>query len=75
MAKYYFHLQDHVAEFDKIGTDINSLAEARTEAIRFAGAMLADEPNLLDQDFLTVATCDEYENPLFTVEIRITRPD
>ena len=75
MPKYFFHLKDHVVEVDGIGTDIANVAEARVEAIKFAGGVLAEDPSLLSQDYLSVVTCDEDDQPLFTVEIRVKDPD
>ena len=42
MPRYYFHVMDGRALVDTEGTDLAGLMQARAEAIRTAGRILAD---------------------------------
>ena len=43
MPRYFFHVIDGRSIIDNEGTELSGLTEARTEAIRLAGAILRDE--------------------------------
>jgi len=43
MPRYFFHVIDGHDIIDNEGSEMSSLKEARTEAIRLAGAILRDE--------------------------------
>ncbi len=43
MPRYFFHVIDGRDIIDHEGTELSGLREARTEAIRLAGAILRDE--------------------------------
>lgn len=42
--RYFFNLQDGIAEVDLIGSEFPDLETARWQAIRFAGEVLQSEP-------------------------------
>ena len=75
MPRYFFHEADgHVAP-DKTGTELLDTAAARTEAIRFAGAVLADQPDLLDgNQHFRVEVADTGGRLLFTVVVLTITP-
>ena len=45
MLRYFFNVQDGEAYPDLQGTELTDLNSARKEAIRFAGALMADSPD------------------------------
>lgn len=44
MPRYYFHVEDGQSYTDLQGTELDDLQAARREAVRFAGSLLADQP-------------------------------
>ncbi len=68
MAKYFFNTIDGGWVGDDEGLDLPNVAVARTEAIRFAGMLLNDNPDLLwdGRDFRVEVT-DESQRVLVTV--------
>ena len=42
MARYFFHIHDGETALDVEGIELSGLDEARREAVRFSGALLAD---------------------------------
>ncbi len=47
MPYYFFHTVDGGADIDRTGVRLRDDAAARTEAIRFGGAVINDEPEML----------------------------
>jgi hypothetical protein len=47
MARYFFHAVNGGRDRDTAGMELPDEAAARTEAIRFAGSILANEPAVL----------------------------
>lgn len=47
MPRYFFTLDDHVRDEDCQGTELADRAQARLAAIKFAGAVLGDDPDLV----------------------------
>ena len=71
MARYFFALHDHTFETDEEGVDLPDLHAARLEAIRFAGEVLRDQPDLLDgSNALSVKVTDEDGGETFRLEMR-----
>lgn len=68
MPRYFFHTADDGHDIDREGFDLANDADARVEGIRFAGAMMKDQPDLLwdGRDF-RVAVTDENRRLLFTI--------
>ena len=68
MPRYFFHRSDGYVERDDEGVELSSLHAARVEAVTFAGASLAEEPEQVwnGQDFRVEVT-DEQGLLLFTV--------
>lgn len=69
MPRYFFHVEDGDSFPDLQGTELDDLAAARREAVRFAGALLADQP----EDFWgngewTMRVDDEQGATLFTLQ-------
>ena len=50
MPRYFFNIYDHVRECDEDGVELDGPAEARTEAVTFAGDFLSEHPELLDDN-------------------------
>jgi hypothetical protein len=70
MPVYHFNLADHLIERDIVGTELASPMVARVEAIRFAGAYLADHPELMDDGRrFEVWVTDDADRPVYTVSI------
>lgn len=66
MPRYFFDSEDGNVERDDVGTELPDVAAAKVEAMRYAGAIVADRPDELaatgrfrvvvrDQDGNTVA--------------------
>ena len=68
MPHFYFHTADGGRDLDRQGMDLADQGAARKEAIRFAGAVINHEPDVLwdGRDFRVEVT-DEAGNLLFTV--------
>jgi hypothetical protein len=68
MPRYFFHRTDGYFQRDDEGVELESLQAARIEAVTFAGASLAEEPEQVwnGQDFRVQVT-DEQGLLLFTV--------
>jgi hypothetical protein len=70
MPIYHFNLADHTYEPDAEGTELADEATARTEAVKFAGAYLADNPDLLAEGArFEVQVVSDDDLHLFTVAI------
>lgn len=68
MPHYYFHTADGRRDRDRQGAELADHRAARKQAIRFAGAILDSEPEVLwdGRDFRVEVT-DEAGQLLFTV--------
>jgi hypothetical protein len=71
MARYFFHTADGSRDRDEDGVDLPDIQAARIEAIRYAGEMLTQHPDLLGgaHDFC-VEVVNEDEKLLFKVVAR-----
>ena len=68
MPRYYFHIEDHQRFLDGEGTPLPDLGHAKVEAVRVAGAMLAEHA----AEFWTfgewrVVVTDEFQQILFAL--------
>ena len=62
VPRYFFNTADGTRDCDELGIELPNNAAARVEAIRYAGALLADQPEVLwdGRDFrVEVVTEDE----------------
>ncbi|HEV7310946.1 DUF6894 family protein [Sphingopyxis sp.] len=60
MPRYYFHTCDGTQDIDRCGCELPDLAAAKREAIRYGGALLRDEPDLMvREDELRITVTDE----------------
>lgn len=68
MPHYFFHTADGERHRDPSGVDLPDDAAARVEAIRFTGAIMADEPDVLwdGRDF-RMEVVDAAQRLLFTI--------
>ncbi len=68
MPRYYFHTADGTRDWDPDGVELADQGAARKEAIRFAGAVMTDEPDVLwdGRDFRVEVT-NEQRHLLFTI--------
>jgi hypothetical protein len=70
MPRYFFNTLDHTQDADHVGVDLDDDHVARREAVRFAGAMMADQPDVLwDGTRFRVEVLDQDRHALFTVTI------
>lgn len=68
MPRYFFNIYDHVHDEDHEGVELASPAEARIQAVVFAGDYLSDNPELLrDEKPLVIEVRDEAKQVLLTV--------
>ena len=73
MPRYFFHTADGFRERDTEGTELLSLNAARREAVRFAGAVLNDQPEIVwDGHEFRVEVTDHTDLMLFTVTVFAT---
>lgn len=68
VPQFFFHTADGKRDRDKHGVDLPDAARARVEGIKYAGAVIADQPGLLwnGHDFRVEVT-DESGALLFTI--------
>ncbi|WP_037492168.1 DUF6894 family protein [Sphingobium indicum] len=68
MPRYFFHTVDGGRDVDQEGTELPNDAAARKAAIRFAGAVMHDEPDVLwDGRDYRVEVTNETGALLFTI--------
>lgn len=68
MPKFFFHTADGKRDRDRHGLDLPDMATARVEGIRYAGAVIADQPKLLwDGHDFRVEVTDADGSLLFTI--------
>ena len=46
MPVYKFHVIDGVSRPDRDGTELQSLSQAKLEAVKFAGGLMRDDPQI-----------------------------
>lgn len=68
MARYFFHTVDGGRDRDPEGIELPGLEAARNAAIRYAGDVLSDSPDVIwDGKGFRVEVTDEREQLLLTV--------
>ena len=68
MSRYYFHTADGTRDRDREGMECRDPHAARVEAIRYAGALMADQPDVLwDGHDFRVEVTDEDQRLVCTV--------
>ena len=50
MPRYYFHTCDGTQDIDRLGHELPDDDAARSEAIRYAGGLLADDPTIVGRE-------------------------
>lgn len=66
MPLFYFNVQDGASVPDQTGTELPDLTAARHEAVRFAGALLSEDPETFwDGDEWRLNVCDDKGLMLF----------
>lgn len=68
MPRYFFHSADGTRDRDTDGTELPDQAAARKEGIKYAGLVMAEQPDSLwdGRDF-RVEVADEAQQLLFTI--------
>jgi hypothetical protein len=70
MPLYFFDIADHHTQIDDEGTELTGDAEARVEAIVYAGSLLRDDPSILGSDQgLRVDVYSETRDPILSVHV------
>lgn len=70
MPRYFFHSEDGRLEHDEVGTELVDAASARVEAVRFAGALLADRSQAhWEGTRWRMLVTDQDNAILFTIEV------
>jgi hypothetical protein len=68
MPRYFFNTADGGAYEDYTGAELPNHAAARVEAVKFAGRMMQNEPNVLwDGREFRVEVMSAQRAPLFTI--------
>ena len=69
MARYFYVIEDGETIPDRVGSEHQTLAEARHEAVRVMAELLPSRmDDLFDHETLRIVTTDETGLVLFTVE-------
>lgn len=70
MPRFYFDLVDGLHSGDAEGAELQSVIEARLEAVRLAGAYVRDNPELVqDSSVFRVLVFDEGRTLLTTITV------
>ena len=70
MPRYFFHSEDGLLEHDETGTELADASAAREQAVRFAGALLAERPQAMwEGTRWRLLVTDEQSLILFTIEV------
>lgn len=70
MPLYFFDIADHETQIDDEGMRLAGDAEARVEAVVYAGSLLRDDPSILwDGHDLHVDVYSETRDPILSVHI------
>ena len=70
MPRYFFHSEDGHLDHDDVGTEMVDAGSARAEAVRFAGALLANRAQVLwEGSHWRMLVTDESAAILFTIEV------
>lgn len=68
MPRYFFKTEDGQVHRDQDGTELSGLSAARVHAIRYAGDVMSNEPDVLwDGNEFHVEVSDEKGALLFTI--------
>ena len=60
MPRYFFHTRNGTQDIDRCGHELPDRTAARREAVRYSGALLRDDPDLMVRDDeLRVTVTDE----------------
>lgn len=74
MKRYYFNIRDGFREIDGEGSLFKTVDDAYSEAVKYAGELIQNEPALLnDGHDLCVDVVDEDDICLWTVKISTMR--
>ena len=72
MPRYFFHTVDGGRSPDREGVELPDPMTARVEAVKLAGAIIADEPRLLaNGSEFALQVSDETKQPLFTLKVAV----
>ena len=73
MTRYFFDTADGDNDIDDRGVELDTDDQALTEAVRFAGSMIADRPDLLtgEDEFIVSVRADMA--PLATIRLQLSR--
>lgn len=76
MGRYYFHTASGSRQRDREGMECNDAHAARVEAIRFAGALMADEPDVLwdGRDFRVEVTDEDQRLVCTVISLAVDAP-
>jgi hypothetical protein len=75
MPRYFFNTIDGGRDEDHVGIELADTASARREAVRFAGAVMADQPDILwDGTRFRVDVLDEDRRLVSIIEMRAIDP-
>jgi hypothetical protein len=73
MARYFFDTKDGDNDTDESGVELESDTTAITEAVRFAGSMIHDQPDILTENGELIVSVRREQGPnIGTVRIELT---
>jgi hypothetical protein len=71
LPRYFFHVEDGQSYTDLQGTELEDIQAARREAVRFAGSLLADQPEQFwGAGRWSMHVADEDGHTLFTLSFQ-----
>ncbi|HZF93483.1 MAG TPA: hypothetical protein VEZ20_01280 [Allosphingosinicella sp.] len=69
MSRYFFHIDDGNAAQDEVGVELETLADAKCEAVKFAGQLICDAGKTFwAMDHWTLTATDERGLTLFVLQ-------
>ncbi|HEX8366523.1 MAG TPA: hypothetical protein VF603_14675 [Allosphingosinicella sp.] len=69
MSRYFFHIDDDMRAQDDLGVELETLAEAKCYAVRFAGQLICDAAgSFWDSDGWRLTASDETGLTLFMLQ-------
>lgn len=75
MPRYYFDLADGVSDIDHDGVDLVSDDQARIEAVKYLGALLVDDPELIGRDHPCIVDVrSDQRETLFAIRAEFASP-
>ena len=76
MPRFFFNTADGSRDCDELGVELPNGSAARVEAIRYAGSLLADQPNMLwdGRDFRVEVVNEDQQLVCTVITLAVASP-